>query len=164
MTPINKIKSKILDQESLKLTLAQWKSENQTIVFTNGCFDLIHQGHIDYLAKAKSLADKMIIGINADISISNIKGKSRPIQDEYSRLIILASMEFVDAVVLFEEDTPYELIKFIKPNILVKGADYKAENIVGYDIVRANGGSVCTIPFLEGFSTTKIIEKINSDK
>ncbi|MDR1725455.1 MAG: D-glycero-beta-D-manno-heptose 1-phosphate adenylyltransferase [Bacteroidales bacterium] len=160
MTPIEHIKNKILTNENLLSTIQKWKDNAEKIVFTNGCFDILHQGHIDYLAKSKALGDRLIIGVNADTSISRIKGKCRPIQDEYSRLILLASMEFVDAVVLFFEDTPYNLIFTIQPDVLVKGADYTPSEIVGYDIITKNGGEVVTIPFLKGYSTTKIIEKI----
>jgi rfaE bifunctional protein nucleotidyltransferase chain/domain len=138
----------------------EWREKNQKIVFTNGCFDLLHLGHIDYLAKAKDLGDKLIIGVNTDDSVRRLKGVYRPLQDENSRLHILAALEFVDAVILFNEDTPYELIKKIQPDVLVKGADYKIEDIVGYDIVTSRGGSVKTIEYLEGYSTTSIEQKI----
>ena len=130
------------------------------IVFTNGCFDLLHLGHIDYLSKAADLGNMLIIGLNSDLSVSRIKGNTRPLQDERSRAMVLASLGFVDVVVLFVEDTPYELIKATQPNILVKGADYKPEDIVGYDIVKNKGGEIITIEFLEGYSTTAIENKI----
>ncbi len=130
------------------------------IVFTNGCFDLLHLGHIDYLSKAADLGNMLIIGLNSDLSVSRIKGNTRPLQDERSRAMVLASLGFVDVVVLFGEDTPYELIKATQPNILVKGADYKPEDIVGYDIVKNKGGEIITIEFLEGYSTTAIENKI----
>ncbi len=155
-----KIKSKIINYSQLDNLIANWKKANERIVFTNGCFDIIHQGHIDYLSKAKDLGSKLIIGVNTDRSVSAIKGKHRPIQDEYSRLTILAAMEFVDAVILFDEDTPINLISRIIPDILVKGSDYKAENIVGYDVVTGNGGKVETLDFLEGFSTSNIEKRI----
>ncbi|MDX9798942.1 MAG: D-glycero-beta-D-manno-heptose 1-phosphate adenylyltransferase, partial [Bacteroidales bacterium] len=132
------------------------------IVFTNGCFDIIHRGHVDYLSKAKDLGDILIIGLNTDQSVRNIKGNTRPIQDENSRAIILASMQFVDAIVFFSEPTPYTLIKEIQPDILVKGADYKKEDIVGYDIVSQRGGKVETIEFIEGYSTSNIERKIKN--
>lgn len=137
-----------------------WKSNQEKIVFTNGCFDIIHQGHIDYLSKAADQGNRLIIGVNTDRSVSAIKGNNRPIQDEYSRLMILAAMEFVDAVILFDEDTPINLISKVIPNILVKGSDYKAQDIVGYDVVVNNGGNVVTLDFLEGYSTSGIEEKI----
>jgi rfaE bifunctional protein nucleotidyltransferase chain/domain len=154
------IKSKILSEDNLNILINEWREKNQKIVFTNGCFDLLHLGHIDYLAKAKDLGDKLIIGVNTDDSVRRLKGVYRPLQDENSRLHILAALEFVDAVILFNEDTPYELIKKIQPDVLVKGADYKIEDIVGYDIVTSRGGSVKTIEYLEGYSTTSIEQRI----
>jgi rfaE bifunctional protein nucleotidyltransferase chain/domain len=140
--------------------LTIWKFQNKKIVFTNGCFDILHLGHIDYLSSAKELGDLLIIGLNTDESVKRIKGNNRPIQDEISRAFILASLGFVDAVVFFGEDTPYKLIKTIQPDFLVKGADYKPEDIVGYDIVKNKGGDIVTIEFLEGYSTTAIEKKI----
>jgi len=134
------------------------------VVFTNGCFDLVHQGHIDYLSKARDLGDMLVVGLNTDASVRRLKGPRRPINDEYSRALLLASMVFVDYVVLFDEDTPYELIKAVQPDILVKGSDYKPEDIVGYHIVTAKGGKVETIDFLPGFSTTAIERKILENK
>lgn len=154
------IKSKILSEDNLNDLINEWREKNQKIVFTNGCFDLLHLGHIDYLAKAKDLGDKLIIGVNTDDSVRRLKGVYRPLQDENSRLHILAALEFVDAVILFNENTPYELIKKIQPDVLVKGADYKIEDIVGYDIVTSRGGSVKTIEYLEGYSTTSIEQRI----
>lgn len=140
--------------------LENWKDQKSKIVFTNGCFDLIHRGHIDYLSKAADLGDVLIIGVNTDESVVKLKGKNRPIIDEYSRALVLASMSFVTAVVLFNEDTPYELISMIQPDVLVKGADYKVEEIVGSDIVLSKGGKVVTLAYLPGFSTTAIEKKI----
>ncbi len=137
-----------------------WQFQGKKIVFTNGCFDILHLGHIDYLAAASELGDLLVIGLNTDQSVSKIKGSNRPILDEISRAFVLASLGFVDAVVFFGEDTPYNLIKTIQPDILVKGADYKPEDIVGYDIVKNKGGEVITIEFLEGYSTTAIEKKI----
>lgn len=164
MREIERIESKIICQKDLSNLILKWREENQKIVFTNGCFDLLHLGHVDYLAKAKDLGDRLIIGVNTDSSVKRLKGKNRPLQDENSRLHILAALHSVDAVVLFDEDTPYELIKKIQPDILVKGADYKIENIVGYDIVTSRGGSVKTIEFIEGYSTTKIEQRILNSK
>lgn len=164
MREIERIESKIICQKDLNNIILKWREENQKIVFTNGCFDLLHLGHVDYLAKAKDLGDRLIIGVNTDSSVKRLKGKNRPLQDENSRLHILAALHSVDAVVLFDEDTPYELIKKIQPDILVKGADYKIENIVGYDIVTSRGGSVQTIEFIEGYSTTKIEQRILNSK
>ena len=144
--------------------LAIWKFQGKKIVFTNGCFDILHLGHIDYLAAASELGDLLIIGLNTDLSVSKIKGKNRPIQDEISRAFVLASLGFVDAVIFFGEDTPYNLIKTIQPDILVKGADYKPEDIVGYDIVKNKGGEIVTIEYLQGYSTTAIENKILGEK
>ena len=160
MEKLTFIENKILRLEDLPERLAYWKFKGQKIVFTNGCFDLVHQGHIDYLSKARDLGNILIIGLNTDNSVSRLKGSHRPINDERSRALILASFLFVDAVILFDEDTPYELIKKVQPDILVKGSDYKAENIVGYDIVTAKGGKVETLDFLPGFSTSGIEQKI----
>lgn len=160
MTQLEVIENKILTNEGLEQRIAQWKEQNLKIVFTNGCFDLLHLGHVDYLAKAKDLGDRLIIGVNTDASVRRLKGEFRPLQDENSRLHLLAALEVVDAVVLFDEDTPYELIKQVQPDILVKGADYKPESIVGYDIVTSRGGKVETIEYLEGYSTTSIEQRI----
>jgi len=144
--------------------LAIWQFQSKKIVFTNGCFDILHLGHIDYLSAASELGDLLIIGLNTDQSVSNIKGNNRPIQDEISRAFVLASLGFVDAVVFFGDDTPYNLIKSIQPDILVKGADYKPEDIVGYDIVKNKGGEIVTIEFLDGYSTTAIENKISGKR
>lgn len=164
MTQIEQIERKIVCRKDLKELILKWRDANERIVFTNGCFDLLHLGHVDYLAKAKDLGERLIIGVNTDSSVKRLKGKHRPLQDENSRLHILAALQSVDAVVLFDEDTPYELIREIEPDILVKGADYKIENIVGYDIVTSRGGSVQTIEFIEGYSTTLIEKRILNSK
>ncbi len=163
MSYYQKIKAKIISINHLDNMISLWKKNGESIVFTNGCFDIIHQGHIDYLSKAADKGSKLIIGVNTDNSVSRIKGESRPIQDEYSRMMILAAMEFIDALILFDEDTPIDLINRIVPNILVKGSDYKAEDIVGYDTVIQNGGKVETIDFLLGFSTSNIEKKIREN-
>jgi rfaE bifunctional protein nucleotidyltransferase chain/domain len=129
-------------------------------VFTNGCFDILHRGHIEYLQKAKTFGDKLVVGLNSDASVRRLKGEARPIQDEQSRKIILEALRFVDEVIIFDEDTPYELIKKIQPDVLVKGADYKPEDIVGYDIVKAKGGEVRTVEFVDGHSTSRIVESL----
>jgi rfaE bifunctional protein nucleotidyltransferase chain/domain len=147
---------------TIKNLAAAWQQQGKKVVFTNGCFDLIHRGHVDYLAKAAGLGDKLIVALNSDASVSALKGPHRPIQDEQSRLLIMASFMFVDAVVLFAEPTPYELIKLIIPDILVKGSDYKPEDIVGYDVVTQHGGLVKTIDFLPGFSTSLIEKRIKA--
>jgi D-glycero-beta-D-manno-heptose 1-phosphate adenylyltransferase len=129
-------------------------------VFTNGVFDILHHGHLDYLARAASLGNMLIIGVNTDASVKRLKGDKRPITNENDRAFQLASLLFVDAVCLFEEDTPKDLIEAVKPDILVKGGDYTISNIVGADFVLGNGGSVEVIPFVEGYSTTSILDRI----
>ncbi len=160
MSKLEIIESKIISKESLKYQLAIWRFLSKKIVFTNGCFDILHLGHIDYLSKAAEFGDVLIVGLNSDDSVRTIKGINRPVNDENSRAMILASLSFVSAVILFDEDTPYNLIKFIQPDVLIKGSDYKPEDIVGYDIVKAKGGEIETIDFLPGYSTTSIIDKI----
>ena len=164
MKEIEKINKKILCGDDLDKELCILRQENKKIVFTNGCFDILHLGHVDYLSKAKDLGDCLIVGINSDSSVRRLKGKTRPIQDEESRKKIMASLSFVDFVVMFNEDTPYNLIKKVQPDVLVKGADYKKEDIVGYDIVKQKGGNVETINYLEGFSTSNIIKKIKEEE
>lgn len=139
-----------------------WKYMGLKTVFTNGCFDIIHLGHIDYLARAASLGGKLVIGLNTDASVSKLKGPNRPVQDEKSRALILAALQFVDAVILFDEETPKELISFLIPDILVKGSDYSIDQIIGADVVLNNGGKVETMDFVPGYSTSKIIEKIKT--
>ncbi|MFI5136180.1 MAG: D-glycero-beta-D-manno-heptose 1-phosphate adenylyltransferase [Sphingobacteriales bacterium] len=151
---------KIRDLPLLKSVVADWQKEGKKVVFTNGVFDLLHIGHITYLAKASELGDKLVIGLNSDSSVKRIKGENRPVNDQNNRAALLAALFFVDAVVVFEEDTPLNLISTLMPDILVKGADYSVENIVGAKEVIANGGEVKTINFVEGYSSTSIIEKI----
>ncbi len=153
---------KICDWNSLAQKVQNWQEQGDKVVFTNGCFDLLHKGHVDYLARAADLGNRLVVGLNTDASVSAIKGPSRPIQDENSRMQILASLGFVDAVTLFGEDTPYDLIACVKPDILVKGSDYQPENIVGFDIVTARGGKVMTLDFVPGYSTSAIEKKIKS--
>ena len=146
----------------LKLKLKDGKALGNQIVFTNGCFDIIHQGHIEVLSKSADLGEKLIVGLNSDKSIKKLKGKNRPIKDEYSRAMLLASFNFVDAVILFSEDTPIKLIRGLKPDILAKGGDYKIEEIAGHKIIKETGGEVKLIPFVEGYSSTQIIKKIKN--
>jgi rfaE bifunctional protein nucleotidyltransferase chain/domain len=153
---------KINDLPTLKSLVQSWQSEGKKVVFTNGVFDLLHIGHITYLAKAAELGDKLIIGLNADSSVRRIKGESRPVNDQNTRAAILAALFFVDAIVVFEEDTPLNLISTLLPDYLVKGADYSVENIIGAKEVIANGGEVKTINFVEGYSSTSIINKIRN--
>ncbi len=155
------IKKKILLTKELSAAFSLWHFQQKKIVFTNGCFDLLHLGHINYLSKAKDLGDVLIVGVNTDRSVKMLdKGENRPVTDENARATIVAALHFVDAVVMFDEETPYELIKTVQPDVLVKGSDYRTEDIVGYDIVKKKGGEVVTINFLPGYSTTSILEKI----
>ncbi len=151
---------KIIAREKASELAAKIKSSGKSIVFTNGCFDIIHRGHVEYLEFAASLGDILIIGLNTDDSVRRLKGTERPINRFEDRALVLASLEAVDYVVGFSEDTPYQLIKEIVPDVLVKGADYKPEDVVGRDIVEANGGRLVLAPFKSGYSTTGLIEKI----
>lgn len=160
MSKLNLVIEKIFTWQTLPKKIADWKKNGKKVVFTNGCFDILHKGHVDYLAKAADLGEILIIGLNTDASVSKLKGPHRPIQDESSRLQIIASLGFVDAVILFEEPTPYKLIQLVQPDVLVKGSDYLPEEIVGYDIVKAKGGIIKTIDFLPGYSTSLIEKKI----
>ncbi len=154
------IESKIHTNESLKKIIAYWRFSDKKIVFTNGCFDLLHYGHVDYLSKAAALGDILIVGLNTDASTARLKGPARPINDERSRLHIMASLFYVSAVVLFDEPTPYDLISLVQPDVLVKGGDYKPEAIVGYDVVKSRGGEVVTLEFVPGYSTSALEQKI----
>ena len=161
MTPTEIIQSKIFpNAQSFNPVLNQWKQAGAVVVFTNGCFDLVHRGHIDSLAKAAALGDRLIVGLNSDVSVKLLKGENRPLIDQQSRAVLLASMLMVDAVVIFDDETPYELIRGIVPDVLVKGTEYKVEEIAGYDVVLAKGGRVERIELTEGFSTTELIRKI----
>jgi rfaE bifunctional protein nucleotidyltransferase chain/domain len=152
--------SKILSREAAKKQIEQWQAEGKKIVFTNGCFDIVHLGHIDYLEKAQALGDKLVLGLNTDASVRRLKGESRPVINEYARARMMSAMSFIDAVILFDEETPKELIETLCPNILVKGDDYTIENIVGAEFVMAHGGEVKTISLVKGYSTSSIIQKI----
>lgn len=166
---MQEVEFKIMDHGSIDELTHDWRMKNQTVVFTNGVFDLLHRGHIDYLLKASKLGDKLVVGINNDASVKTLnKGTSRPIKDEYSRALIIASLFFVDAVVIFSEPTPLNLIEIISPDVLVKGGDYDPNEknpeakgyIVGSEHVTKKGGTVKTIPFLPGYSTTSLEKKI----
>lgn len=165
MNKLALLHKKIITKEQAVHLLQAFKSKGETdgkskrIVFSNGCFDILHRGHIEYLAKAAELGDCLVVGLNTDASVKRLKGASRPVQDESSRAIVLASLLFVDYVVLFDEDTPYELIKQLKPDILVKGSDYSEKNIVGADLVKQYGGQVLTIDLVDGYSTTNLLNK-----
>ena len=154
------IESKIFSRQDLVKKTNTWKNSGSTIVFTNGCFDILHYGHVNYLAKARSLGDKLIIGLNSDASVKRLKGKDRPINDQVARANILASLLVVDAVVVFDEDTPKDIIELLSPNVLVKGGDYCFEDIVGADFIVKNGGKVEVIPTVDGFSSSNIINKL----
>lgn len=160
MKQIEQIKAKITDRSQAAQKVKGWQIRNEKVVFTNGCFDILHRGHVDYLARAANFGHHMVLGLNTDASVSRLKGPERPFVDEESRALLLAALQFIDLVVLFDEDTPYELIQSLQPDILVKGSDYQAKDIVGYDIVTQRGGKVETIDFVEGFSTTSLINKI----
>ena len=162
MSSLKKIKDKIFDLNDLKNKVTSWKENGHKIVFTNGCFDIMHKGHIEVLSKSSDLGDKLIIGLNSDSSVQKLKGNSRPIIDENSRAIALAALSFVDAIVLFSEETPINLISNLTPDILAKGGDYEIRTIVGHEIVQKNGGEVILIPFVDGFSSTNIINKIKN--
>ncbi len=151
---------KILNGISLQAQLEQWKNQKKSIVFTNGCFDILHLGHIDYLEKAKALGDVLIIGLNSDVSVQRFKGPMRPINPMQARARVLAALAFVDVVTIFEEDTPEALIKVVKPHVLVKGGDYQIQAIVGARFVTQHGGVVKTIPLVAGFSTSNLLNKI----
>jgi len=157
MAKIDAIKSKIFQLSEISNILSLW--EDEKIVFTNGCFDVLHIGHFHNLTQASELGTKLVIGLNTDSSIKRLKGKNRPINNEYDRALMLAGFSFVDAVVFFDTDTPYELIKIIKPNILTKGGDYKPKDVIGYDVVTKYGGEVVIIDLVKGFSSTSIIKK-----
>lgn len=151
-----------LEELKQKIVMKEFFLENRPkkrIVFTNGCFDILHLGHVEYLAKAKDMGDLLIVGLNTDDSVKRLKGPSRPINPENARAHVLAALQFVDYVVLFNEDTPYQLIKAISPDVLVKGGDYIINEIVGADLVSENGGEVKVIPLTEGFSTSKIVNE-----
>lgn len=160
MQKFEHIQKRIFSQQELKLQLAVWNFQQKSIVFTNGCFDVLHMGHVEYLAKAASLGDILIVGLNTDASVKRLKGPERPVNNQQARATLMAALRFVDAVVYFEEDTPFELIKLVQPDILVKGSDYKPEDIVGYDVVMAKGGRVETISLVEGYSSSSVIEKM----
>ena len=158
MDTLQLIKNKIFHSP-----LSTFHFQGLKVVFTNGCFDILHRGHVEYLSRAADMGDVLVVGLNTDASVKRLKGEGRPVNNEEARAMVLASLSFVDAVVLFDEDTPYELIKAVRPDVLVKGADYKKEEIVGYDIVTSYGGTVATVPLVEGYSSTKIIMSQNKN-
>ncbi len=161
---IKKIEDKIQPWEAAAQQVAAWKADGARIVFTNGCFDLLHYGHLHYLAEARALGNRLVVGLNAKESVQRLKGKHRPINDELTRQFTLAALEFVDLVVLFSQDTPLELIQCLLPDILVKGGDYEIADIVGANEVIASGGEVKTLPFIPGYSTSAIEKKIKEQQ
>jgi D-beta-D-heptose 7-phosphate kinase/D-beta-D-heptose 1-phosphate adenosyltransferase len=155
---------KIINSSDMAEAVKKWRAEEKSIVFTNGCFDIIHRGHVEYLSRAKSLGDILILGVNSDLSVKKLKGEGRPFVPEKDRVYILSKLIPVDAVSVFEEETPLNLIKLVMPDVLVKGGDYTADTIVGRDEVEENGGTVVAIPLVHGRSTTGLIEKIRKTK
>lgn len=160
MDKLEWIQAKILDKETLQRKCNMWRAAGKKIVFTNGCFDILHHGHLQLIAQAANLGNILIVGLNTDNSVKQLKGEQRPVTHQQDRLFQMASLLCVDAVCLFDDPTPLSLIETIRPNVLVKGGDYTIDNIVGADFVTANGGMVHTIPFVEGYSTSSIISNI----
>ena len=158
MERLDHIHSKIYSWDHLQRQLAVWRFKDKKIVFSNGCFDVLHLGHIEYLAKAADLGHILIVGLNSDDSVRRIKGSNRPVNKEGARAVILAALSFVDAVVVFDTDTPIDLIKLVQPDVLVKGKDYEGKTIVGTDVVKARGGQIVTIELTKGYSTSHTIE------
>ena len=156
----SRIGEKIYSISDLKRQVARWQLLKKKVVFTNGCFDILHKGHLQLLTEAAALGDYLIVGVNADLSVRKLKGEHRPVNDENFRALMLASLSIVDAVIVFPEDTPLELISAILPDIIVKGGDYDVKQVVGAEIVLKNGGDVVIVPLVEGYSTTGIIAKI----
>ncbi len=150
-------------EAGIKKQIAYYRFKDKRIVFTNGCFDILHAGHVDYLARAADLGDLLVVGLNTDRSVSRIKGEGRPLNDQVARARVLAALSFVDLIILFDEDTPENLVGLISPDILVKGDDYKDKFIAGADHVISKGGQVITLSLLEGFSTSEIMRRIQRD-
>ena len=153
---------KVIDLAVLQAKIERWRASGQKIVFTNGCFDILHVGHVTLLAQAKALGDKLILGLNSDASVKRLKGEQRPINKEQDRATILAALASIDAVVLFEQDTPLQLIEALNPDVLVKGGDYTKDQIAGAQYVEQHGGEVVIVPFVKGYSTTETLAKIHS--
>ena len=162
MRTLTNLQAKIQQWHQARQTVITWQKAGEKVVFTNGCFDILHYGHIHYLAAARDLGDRLVIGLNSAGSVRRLKGSHRPINDEMTRQMLLASLEFIDLVVVFEEDTPLELIKSLLPDVLVKGGDWKPEQIIGSDLVLARGGTVHSLPYIGGYSTTAIEARIRS--
>jgi rfaE bifunctional protein nucleotidyltransferase chain/domain len=159
MNKFNNVSKKVVTQHELSRLIAMWNLLEKKVVFTNGCFDIIHRGHVEYLTQAASLGDVMVIGLHSDASVQRLKGEGRPIQHQDARALIVASLSYVDAVIILDEDSPYNLINLIKPDVLVKGADKLPKDIVGYDVVSAKGGKVITLDVKEG-TTEQLIDRI----
>ena len=160
MNHLESVIQKIVSFDDACNIVSKWKSEGEKVVFTNGCFDIIHKGHVFYLSQARELGTKLIVGLNTDESIARLKGPDRPVKELESRALTLASFEYIDLVIPFSEDTPLKLISTLLPNVLVKGSDYEIANIVGAKEVLANGGEVKTIDFVKGFSSTNYFKKL----
>ncbi len=160
MSNLTQIEEKIQTREQIADTVARWQAAGERVVFTNGCFDLLHYGHLHYLADARDLGSRLVVGLNSGDSVRRLKGPSRPINDELTRSHLLAALSVVDAVVIFDEDTPLELIRAVQPDVLVKGGDWQPEQMVGAGLVQARGGRVLSLPFVDGYSTTNIERKI----
>jgi rfaE bifunctional protein nucleotidyltransferase chain/domain len=159
MKPYGIISKKLITAgEALRLFTAEFRN-NHRIVFTNGCFDLLHRGHIYYLSRAREMGDLLVVGLNSDSSVTRLKGEGRPVNDQAARAEVLGALVMVDYIILFEENTPLNLIRTLRPDVLVKGGDYKTEEIVGHDEVNSWGGTVVTVPLLEGYSTTSLLKK-----
>src|SRR5204863_10129519 len=155
---------KIVPQGSLEAHLAEWRANGLRVGFTNGCFDILHPGHVKVLTAARGACDRLVVGLNSDASVRRLKGEGRPVQDERARGEVLAALEAVDLVVIFEEDTPIKLIAQVKPSVLVKGGDYTREQVVGHEIVEAHGGEVLLVDILQGFSTTSLVQRAREGK
>ena len=157
------IKSKISDEKDLQKKLLVWRMLGDKIVFTNGCFDILHRGHLEYLAEAAALGNRLVIGLNSDESVQRLKGPGRPVNTIYDRAMALAALGFTDAIIVFSEDTPLQLIKLLRPDVLVKGGDYTSEEIVGALEMEASGGEVAIISFVDGYSTTTFLDRLRRD-
>jgi rfaE bifunctional protein nucleotidyltransferase chain/domain len=162
MRAMGTYEAKVLSREEMVRTVARWRLQGRTVVFTNGCFDILHSGHLDLLERAATMGDRLVVGLNADASVRRLKGPERPVNEEGFRARLLAAMSIVDAVVVFGEDTPQELIEAVLPDVLVKGGDYRAEDVVGAGVVAAHGGRVEIVALTEGHSTTGLIGRIRS--
>lgn len=160
MKELSLVTDKIQERKNLSELAAQWRHAGKKIVFTNGCFDILHRGHLQILSDAAASGDILVVGLNTDASVKRLKGDQRPVNEESFRALMMASLQIVDAVTLFDEDTPLELIRALQPDVIVKGGDYSISNVVGADEVISRGGEVKIVPFVKGYSTTALIEAI----